>query len=74
MIASANGLRWSAALVDIQRAVGTTANPKDRARTFARALGTELSEVDDLLLGSPDVLVSTRRQQLIDEEAGYPRG
>lgn len=69
MVASANGLRRSAVLADIQRQLGTSANPKDRARTFARALGTELSNIDDLLLGTPDVLVSARRQALIDAEA-----
>ena len=72
MVASANGRRYSTNLADIQRAAGTAANPKDRARTFAKALGAEPGDVDDLLLGSPDLLVSTRRQQLIDEEAATP--
>ena len=32
---------------------------EDRAATFAKALGSELSEVGDLLLGSPELLAST---------------
>ena len=51
---------------------GTAASPKDRARTFAKALGREVETAADLLLGRADLLVGRYRQQLIDEVAADP--
>lgn len=71
MTAAANG-RPRTKLADIQEALGTSANPKERARTFTRKLGYEFDEFEDLVLGSPALLVGARRQQLLDEHAADP--
>lgn len=67
MAAAANRDPYWIVQIDIKEACGTKVGPKERARTFTRVLGGEFDEFRPLSLGSPDFLVSTRRQELIDE-------
>ncbi|MDH3295673.1 MAG: hypothetical protein OER95_15245, partial [Acidimicrobiia bacterium] len=64
--AAANIDPWSIVQVEIKEAVGTKANPKDRARTFTKLLGGAFAEYRPVLLGSPAFLTGARRQELVD--------
>lgn len=67
MAAAANRDPYRIVQKDIKEECGTKVGPKERARTFTGVLGGEFDEFRHIILGSPDFLVSSRRQELIDE-------
>ena len=67
MTAAANRDPYWIVQRDIKEACGTKVGPKERARTFTGVLGGEFDEFSHIILGSPEFLVSGRRQELIDE-------
>lgn len=75
MAAAANCDPYSIVQKDIKEACGSKVGPKERAYTFTGVLGGEFDGYRrPILLGSPEFLVGSRRQQLIDEHRLARRG